>query len=221
MLSPASTGGILSARSDAAPQSARVSARSSARSREREWRGDAAGLRRAAAERDAAMRSQAVKLAEKLVYLQENVDASLLNDELAEEQVLFLCQHERFIDVASLGNDDVAAIFRAPPRGGGGAGRAVARKGSVAEQAAAPPVVWYAHREGDATGRGDLLDRRGQVMAFSLTPRGIATVTLPSLDASRSLVGATTVQTESMAGVSLAVASQGKLSMAADDVESD
>ena len=113
-----------------------------------------------------------MRLAEKLCYLQENIEARVMREELSEEQILFLCQHERHIDVASTSTDEIISIFNVPSKMH--AGKAAPKKrGSTTSvpKVADVPYAWRALREGDATGRGDLTDKRGERVLVSLTPR--------------------------------------------------
>ena len=113
-----------------------------------------------------------MRLAEKLCYLQENIEARVMLEELSEEQILFLCQHERHIDVASTSTDEIISIFNVPSKMH--AGKAAPKKrGSTTSvpKVADVPYAWRALREGDATGRGDLTDKRGERVLVSLTPR--------------------------------------------------
>jgi hypothetical protein len=115
---------------------------------------------------------QAIRLAEKLCYLQENIEARVMREELSEEQILFLCQHERHIDVASTSTDEIISIFKVPSKMH--VGKAPPKKrGSTTSlpKVADVPYAWRALREGDATGRGDLTDKRGERVLVSLTPR--------------------------------------------------
>lgn len=93
------------------------------------------------------------ELADRLLFVQENVDEKLLSKDLKEEHILFLCEQATALDVTRLSEADFSAIFSASSPRVDGKGKKVSQAQVVERNDIDALPVFPSRRHGNAQGR--------------------------------------------------------------------